>query len=307
MAVLAKYYDFGPFRIDTARELLLRDGEPQRLAPKALDLLIYLIRHAERKVHKQELLGALFKNTSKDDSNVTTHIKDLRVALKDSVEAPQWIRNFRGMGYQFIGTVKTSEEIPELSFRPDPKRLTPGEAKAMVCDKRFYCLYWNETGEGVAHAYRLEVIGSNEVVVVEPVSGLMWQKDNFDVDYAGARELIRERNARRVAGFDNWRLPTLEEAMSLMTTPQAGFVVELVRPGIYVGGGNSWDPESSWTPDEVVKRIVHIDRIFDRSIGDYWTADTGSGGHAWAVAYLDGFCYEAMADKRLSVRAVRRM
>ena len=54
MALWAKYYDFGPYRIDTSGELLLRDGEPQALPPKALDVLIYLVRHAGRTVRKQQ-------------------------------------------------------------------------------------------------------------------------------------------------------------------------------------------------------------------------------------------------------------
>ena len=175
---------------------------------------------------------------------MTTHIKIIRKALEDSAAEPRWIRNIRTVGYQFIGEVRVSETTRELSFRRDPKPLTPAEAKAMICDKGFYRSSWNETAHGVAHEYKLQVIG-NDVVVVEAVSGLMWQKDNLSADYEKAHELVGDRNARRVGGFDDWRLPTLEEAMSLMTTPQAGFNVELVTPGDYVGG--------TWLPDETSK------------------------------------------------------
>lgn len=39
-------YEFGPFRLDAAEHLLLRDGEAVPLTPKAFDLLLALIeRH----------------------------------------------------------------------------------------------------------------------------------------------------------------------------------------------------------------------------------------------------------------------
>ena len=37
-------YEFGPFRLDTAKRLLLREGETVPLTPKALDLLIALVQ-----------------------------------------------------------------------------------------------------------------------------------------------------------------------------------------------------------------------------------------------------------------------
>ena len=37
-------YEFGPFRLDTAKRLLLRKGETVTLTPKAFDLLIALVQ-----------------------------------------------------------------------------------------------------------------------------------------------------------------------------------------------------------------------------------------------------------------------
>jgi eukaryotic-like serine/threonine-protein kinase len=39
-------YEFGPYRLDAAEHLLLRDGEAVPLTPKAFDLLLALVeRH----------------------------------------------------------------------------------------------------------------------------------------------------------------------------------------------------------------------------------------------------------------------
>ena len=45
-------YQFGPFRLDPAERLLLRDGQPVPLTPKAFDLLVFLVEHHGRLVEK---------------------------------------------------------------------------------------------------------------------------------------------------------------------------------------------------------------------------------------------------------------
>jgi DNA-binding winged helix-turn-helix (wHTH) protein len=49
-------YEFGPYRLDGAEHLLLRDGEAVPLPPKAFDLLLVLIDHRGHLLEKEELL-----------------------------------------------------------------------------------------------------------------------------------------------------------------------------------------------------------------------------------------------------------
>src|ERR1051325_7430466 len=51
-------YEFGPFRIDAQRELLLRAGEAVPLAPKAFQILLVLVRHSQEVVSKEDLMKA---------------------------------------------------------------------------------------------------------------------------------------------------------------------------------------------------------------------------------------------------------
>ncbi len=54
-------YDFGDFRIDAAKRLLLkRDGERVPLTPKAFDTLLYLVEHSGTLLDKDELLRAVW-------------------------------------------------------------------------------------------------------------------------------------------------------------------------------------------------------------------------------------------------------
>jgi len=49
-------YEFGPFRLDPRRRILLRGQEPVQLTSKAIELLLVLIDNRERVVLKDELL-----------------------------------------------------------------------------------------------------------------------------------------------------------------------------------------------------------------------------------------------------------
>jgi hypothetical protein len=47
---LQHLYDFGPYRLDAANHLLLKDGEPIPLTPKAFDTLLALVQERNIKV-----------------------------------------------------------------------------------------------------------------------------------------------------------------------------------------------------------------------------------------------------------------
>ena len=49
-------YQFGPFRVDPEKELLLREDETVPIAPKAFQVLLVLIRKNNQLVTKEDLL-----------------------------------------------------------------------------------------------------------------------------------------------------------------------------------------------------------------------------------------------------------
>jgi DNA-binding winged helix-turn-helix (wHTH) protein len=40
-----RFYEFGDFRLDATKRLLLRGGEPVPLTPKVFDTLLYMVEH----------------------------------------------------------------------------------------------------------------------------------------------------------------------------------------------------------------------------------------------------------------------
>jgi DNA-binding winged helix-turn-helix (wHTH) protein len=61
-------YAFGAFRLDPAEPLLVRDGRPVSLTPKAFDLLVHLVEHRGRLVEKAMLMAALWPDASADST-----------------------------------------------------------------------------------------------------------------------------------------------------------------------------------------------------------------------------------------------
>ena len=49
-------YEFGPFVLDSAQQLLLRDNKPLALTPKTYDALLVLVRNRGRLLSKAELM-----------------------------------------------------------------------------------------------------------------------------------------------------------------------------------------------------------------------------------------------------------
>ena len=110
-------YEFGPFRVDPAERLLLRDGEPLDLTAKAFDALVVLIRRCGHLVEKSELMSAVWGDSFVEDGNLTVAICRLRKVLRAEDCGHEYIQTVAARGYRFIGEVRTVE-------RSEPERAT---------------------------------------------------------------------------------------------------------------------------------------------------------------------------------------
>jgi DNA-binding winged helix-turn-helix (wHTH) protein/tetratricopeptide (TPR) repeat protein len=98
-------YEFGPFRLDSAQRVLLRDGEAVALQPKALDILLLLVRNAGQLITKEQLLSAIWPKMVVEESNLSQNIFLLRKALGDAERGQRYIVTLPRRGYQFAETV----------------------------------------------------------------------------------------------------------------------------------------------------------------------------------------------------------
>ncbi len=99
-------YRFGEFALDVRERRLSGAGGDVPLSPKAMDLLIQLIRRAGTLVSKRELLEALWPDAFVEEGIVAVHISALRKALGDRRHPAIYIETVSRSGYRFVAGVR---------------------------------------------------------------------------------------------------------------------------------------------------------------------------------------------------------
>src|SRR4051812_15064411 len=99
-------FEFGPFRVDPAKELLLRGDEPVALTPKAFQILMVLVRHGQEVVTKDDLMKTVWPDTFVEEANLSRNIFMLRKALGESPQDHRYIVTVPGRGYRLAESVR---------------------------------------------------------------------------------------------------------------------------------------------------------------------------------------------------------
>jgi|SRR5580700_1426456 DNA-binding winged helix-turn-helix (wHTH) protein len=108
---------FKAFRLDTANHLLWRNGDRVPLAPKCFDVLAYLVERAGRVVTQGEILEALWSETYVNPELLRKYILEIRKALGDRPQNPEFIETLPKRGYRFVAPVidESATDPPDLS------------------------------------------------------------------------------------------------------------------------------------------------------------------------------------------------
>jgi Tol biopolymer transport system component/DNA-binding winged helix-turn-helix (wHTH) protein len=113
-------FNFGNFTLDLQRRLLLRDGEPVPLTPKAFDTLALLVRRSGHVVGKDELLEEIWADAFVEESTIAQNVFTLRKALGQHHTENQFIETVPKHGYRFIADVKAIDAT--TNARPETRQ-----------------------------------------------------------------------------------------------------------------------------------------------------------------------------------------
>jgi hypothetical protein len=201
--------------------------------------------------------------------------------VPDTLAKFNWVDVFQEHGFsRLLAAIRAQMErlghVRRIALRSQPVNELAGQtAVTMLQEKDFYDGNTNWMGKGIKHQY--EVVERNgKKLVIDYTTSLMWQQSGSPkkVNYADAEQYVRDLNNQKFAGYNDWRLPTLEEAMSLM------------------------EPKKQ-------EQGLFTDSVFDKTQKWIWTADSNALGVAWLVAFSFGNCNYYDNSIRGLVRAVR--
>lgn len=104
---LARYFEFGEFRLEPEKMRLWRKDVVVRLTPKAMKILLLLVENQGRTVSREQLLEAVWKDTFIEEGNINFNISLLRKSLAhNSSEKNQFIKTVPKEGYRFVADVR---------------------------------------------------------------------------------------------------------------------------------------------------------------------------------------------------------
>ena len=107
-----RLYEFGEFTLEPSERILLRQGEPVSLTPKAFDTLLVLVENRGHVLTKEELLHCIWPDSTVEETTLAQNVSTLRKALGNA--GPQFIQTIPKRGYRFTADViKVSQAITE--------------------------------------------------------------------------------------------------------------------------------------------------------------------------------------------------
>jgi hypothetical protein len=153
-----------------------------------------------------------------------------------------------------------------VSLDSTPRDLKEKDVDVIIRKGNFFDSQYNPGG-----SFTNYLVDNNDgLTVTDKVTGIMWQRGGCDItSIRKMQNYIKKINAERFAGYDGWRLPSVEEALSLMAANQNGKGVFLHKcfsadqPFIFLAGKR--DPGGYWFCDYKQGTI-------------YWASGTIPGG-----------------------------
>jgi DNA-binding winged helix-turn-helix (wHTH) protein/Tol biopolymer transport system component len=103
----ASAIQFGLITLVPGERVLLKDGRPVALTPKAFDLLAYMAANPRRLLTKDELMREVWPDAVVEESNLASNVFAIRKALGEGGDGERYIETVSKRGYRFIAPVQS--------------------------------------------------------------------------------------------------------------------------------------------------------------------------------------------------------
>ena len=131
-------YQFGDFRLDSEPLSLWREERLVALPPKALEMLLLLVRRRDIIVSREELLDTVWRDTFVEDGNINYTVSLLRKTL-DQDDKGRFIQTVPKRGYRFVADVlevaangHTENVVPNVEAAITPEAIPTEPPKPKI-------------------------------------------------------------------------------------------------------------------------------------------------------------------------------
>jgi TolB-like protein/Tfp pilus assembly protein PilF len=186
-------YLFDDVRVELQTCRAFKSGIDLRLEPKALDVLVFLIKHRGRVIEKDELLAAVWKEAFVTENALTRVIAQLRKALGDDPRQARYIKTVQTRGYLFVADVETRAAAPAAAAAPPAFALRIGSLAVLPLE--------NFSGEP-SQEYFADALTDELITELAKISRLRVISRTSAMQYKGVRkplpEIARELNVEAI-------------------------------------------------------------------------------------------------------------
>lgn len=104
-------YKFGAYKIDPDTREIFRGTEAVQISAKAFDCLVYLIRHRERAVGRDELTAAVWGRADISDTQLNFTLFKARRAIGGGGSDSSGIRTIQRFGYRWVASISDDASV----------------------------------------------------------------------------------------------------------------------------------------------------------------------------------------------------
>jgi len=240
----------------------------------------------QNKRKKLELLNQFKESTDDFNEEADEEIAKLEIKInneKEKIREKNEIQRKKRNKTKYISlmVIILIALMSFITYKIFDKSLSESQVKSMLKSKGFYSkqYYWNKNfcnpNGNFINDYESKTL-SGDKVVLDKSTSLMWHQSGSSnsMTLSKAKEWVRLLNSSGYAGYSDWRLPTLEEAASLLESGKSS-------NGLY------------------------IDSKFSKKQLWIWTSNMFGSGRAWYVRFTYGSVYRSSVGNVGYVRPVR--